>query len=152
MNLENKYPRGVSRMSKKRNTDFLEAYVAFETVCSDKFGLRVGGATEYINRLIRETGAPKRDSTLPKLVSYRNIRNRMAHEHGALAKIKDIGASDVRWLKDFTKRVAKGKDPVSVCESKKGKNSKFRSVLNVLIAIVACVAIAVAVLVITGKI
>ena len=137
-------------MSRKQNTEFLEAYVAFEAVCSKKYGTR-GGATEYINCLIRYTGAPKREIILPKLVSYRNIRNRIAHEHGALSKIKDIGASDVRWLKSFTKSVAKGKDPVSVFESKKGKNAKVRSAINVGIAVIACIAVAVAVFIIASK-
>ena len=138
-------------MSRKHNTEFLEAYVAFEAVCSRKYGTR-GGATEYINHLIQYTGAPKREIILPKLVSYRNIRNRIAHEQGALSKIKDIGASDVRWLKSFTKQVAKGKDPISVYENKKGKNTKLHGVLKATIAIIICIAAIVAVLVFTGKI
>ena len=140
-------------MSKKRNTEFLEAYIAFEAICTEKFGLRNGGATEYINNLIRYTGAPKRDSILPKLVSYRNIRNRMAHENGALTKIKDIGASDVRWLKKFTKLVVRKKDPVSIAMLKASRgSSKKHWLTNTLIALIACAIIAVIVLVITDVI
>ena len=138
-------------MSKKRNTEFLEAYVAFETVCSEKFGLRSGGATEYINRLIKYTGAPERDSVLPKLVNYRNIRNRMAHENGALAKINDIDSSDVRWLKKFAKKIVRKKDPISLYE-RKGKNFKLRKFIGVLVTILACIAATVVALAIAGKI
>lgn len=125
-------------MSKKRNAEFLEAYVAFEAICSEKFGLKSGGATEYINVLIKDRGAPKRDSILPKLVSYRNIRNRIAHEKGALAKIKDIDASDVRWLKKFTKSILRGKDPVSVFAEKNTKRTNHGGLITVIVIIAVC--------------
>ena len=139
-------------MSKKRNTEFLEAYIAFESVCSEKFGLKNGGATEYIKILIKEFDAPKRDHILPKLVSYRNIRNRMAHENGALSKIKDIDASDVRWLKKFTKLVIRKKDPVSLYAEKNGKHSKLRGLITAVTAIIICAIAIFVALIAMGKI
>lgn len=139
-------------MSKKRNTEFLEAYVAFETICCEKFGMRSGGATEYINILIKEHGAPKRDTVLPKLVNYRNIRNRMAHEEGALSKIKEIDASDVRWLEKFAKSVSRQKDPVSVYIERTSKKSKLSGLLTAITVIVGSAVVAFIALLASGKI
>ena len=137
-------------MSKRRNTEFLEAYVAFEAICSEKFGLRSGGATEYINVLIKEHGVPKRDTILPKLVNYRNIRNRMAHEGGALSKIKEIDASDVRWLEKFTKSISRKKDPVSIYFDKISKKSTFSGLITAIFVIGGCAVVALIALLASG--
>ena len=139
-------------MRKKKNTEFLEAYVEFETVCCGMFGSRSGGATEYINILIKEHSIPKRESILPKLVSYRNIRNRMAHENGALSKIKEIDASDIRWLKKFTQSISHKKDPVSFYMKKNSKRSKFGGFITAIAVILGLAAIAFIALLASGTI
>ena len=139
-------------MRKKKNTEFLEAYVEFETVCCGMFGSRSGGATEYINILIKEHSIPKRESILPKLVSYRNIRNRMAHEEGALSKIKEIDASDVRWLEKFAKSVSRQKDPVSIYIERTSKKSKLSGLLTAVAVIGGSAVVAFIALLASGKI
>jgi hypothetical protein len=100
-------------MGLKANSAFLNAYIELDNVCCEKFGISRGGVTEYLNRLIEMRFAPDRDEVLPKLVNYRNIRNRMAHDEGALHSISDIAKADAVWLTHLAKKITKGKDPVS---------------------------------------
>ena len=88
-------------MSNKFNTLFLNSYLELDKVCCLKFGVVTGGVTEYINRLINARFAPDRDEVLPRLVRYRNIRNRMAHEAGALTDIDEIN----RLFSEETQRI-----------------------------------------------
>ncbi len=100
-------------MGLKSNTNFLNAYIELDKVCCEQFGVSRGGVTEYINRLIEMRYAPDRNEVLPKLVNYRNLRNRMAHDEGALKNISNIAKADVVWLSHLAKNIAKGKDPIS---------------------------------------
>lgn len=100
-------------MGLKANSAFLNAYIELDKVCCEKFGISKGGVTEYVNRLIEYRFAPDRDEVLPKLVNYRNVRNRMAHDEGALHSISDIAKADAVWLTHLAKNITKGKDPVS---------------------------------------
>ena len=101
-------------MSKKINTDFLTAYIELEASCNVLLGTRRGGVTEYINRLMGLRSAPNREDILPKLINYRNIRNRIAHENGALSNLKIVDKGDIRWIKDFAKKIQKRRDPISL--------------------------------------
>ena len=129
----------------KYNNSFLNAYIVLDKICCKKFGVVSGGLTEYINRLANTRFAPKRDDVLPRLVQYRNVRNRMAHEEGALQSITEVNKSDIRWLNEFSKLMEKKCDPISIYLKKARKHAKrrrFRKVLliTLLIAIVvACV-------------
>lgn len=107
------FRKGEQSMGLKSNTAFLNAYIELDKVCCEQFGIARGGVTEYINRLIEMRYAPDRDEVLPKLVKYRNIRNRMAHDEGALKSISDIAKADAVWLTHMAKNITKGKDPVS---------------------------------------
>ena len=98
----------------RMNESFLDAYIKIDVICCDKFGVASGGATEYINRLINARFAPGRDEVVARLVKYRNIRNRIAHEEGALDNIKEINKLDLRWLDSFKRDLNKKKDPISV--------------------------------------
>ena len=113
-------------MSNKFNTLFLNSYLELDKVCCLKFGVVTGGVTEYINRLINARFAPDRDEVLPRLVRYRNIRNRMAHEAGALTDIDEINKSDLRWIDNFKKDISKKKDPISVYLRKARKYARRR--------------------------
>ena len=113
-------------MSNKFNTSFLNSYLELDKVCCLKFGVVTGGVTEYINRLINARFAPDRDEVLPRLVRYRNIRNRMAHEAGALTDIDEITKSDLRWIDNFKKDISKKKDPISVYLRKARKYARRR--------------------------
>ena len=81
--------------------------------CCEKFGVTTGGVTEYINRLNNARFAPGRDDVLPRLVRYRNLRNKFAHEVGAVRRVDEITKVDVNWLRAFDRDVVKKRDPIS---------------------------------------
>lgn len=101
-------------MRNRLNENFLDCYLAVDKACSDKFGVGSGGVTEYINRLNNARFAPSRDEVLPRLVKYRNIRNKFAHEVGSMRKCDDLAKEDVKWLRKFSKDLTKRRDPLSV--------------------------------------
>lgn len=103
----------MSLIGRKLNERFLASYIELDRECCEKFGVSSGGITEYINRLNNARFAPGREEALPRLVRYRNIRNKMAHEVGSLRKMNDVVKSDVTWLKKFNRDVAKRRDPIS---------------------------------------
>ena len=113
-------------MGKKHNGAFLNAYIELDKICCHKFGIVTGGITEYINRLINARFAPDRDQILPRLVRYRNIRNRIAHEAGALQSIDELTKADVRWLEDFIKDIEKRRDPITLYLRKARRYAKRR--------------------------
>ena len=89
------------QMKRNLNVSFLEAFVRLDVLCSQKFGVKHGGVTEYINRLINARFAPERDEILPALVEYRNIRNRLVHEEGELAEEgRGITYNDLQAMRD----------------------------------------------------
>ena len=101
-------------MGRKVNEVFLSEYIELDRDCCEKFGISTGGVTEYINRLNNARFAPGRDDVLPRLVRYRNIRNKIAHELSALRKVEEITKADVRWIRAFDKNLVKKKDPISL--------------------------------------
>lgn len=130
-------------MSRKLNEKFLSLFLEIDKLCCEKFGVATNGVTEYINRLNNARFAPDRDEVLPRLVKYRNLRNRFAHEAQAIRKCDDIDKKDVKWVKKFKKSVKKKKDPISKYLSKarrfarRRKFGKFVLVLLILAAIAA---------------
>ena len=108
------------------NELFLEAYIGMDKVCCHKFGVSNGGVTEYIGRLIKTKLAPGRDEALPRLVKYRNIRNRIAHESRALENIGEIGKQDLKWMESFKKLLERQADPYSLYLKKTRKSARRR--------------------------
>ena len=100
-------------MSRKTNEKFLNNFLELDKLCCEKFGVATNGVTEYINRLNNARFAPNRDEVLPRLVKYRNLRNRFAHEPQAIRKCDDIAKADIKWVAGFKKSVKKKKDPIS---------------------------------------
>ena len=100
-------------MSRKTNEKFLNNFLELDKLCCEKFGVATNGVTEYINRLNNARFAPNRDEVLPKLVKYRNLRNRFAHEPQAIRKCDDIAKADIKWVVKFKKTVKAKKDPIS---------------------------------------
>ena len=100
-------------MGRRLNERFLASYLELDKRCCEKFGVATGGITEYINRLNNARFAPGREDALPRLVKYRNIRNRMAHEIGSLRKMNDVTKTDIKWIKKFDRDVAHRRDPIS---------------------------------------
>ena len=115
-------------MGKKRlNSLFLEAYVELDKQCAALFEMYSGGVNEYINNLMIARYIYGRDETVNRLVKYKGIRNRLAHEAGALKGDMGITKEDIRWIKKFSKKVYKGKDPISEHKAKfqRGKIRRF---------------------------
>jgi hypothetical protein len=121
------------------NSLFLNSYIELDKICSQKFGLASGGVTEYINRLVNSRFAPERDEVLPRLVKYRNIRNRIAHEEGALGQSNDITKLDLRWLDTFKHNLEKKRDPISVYPRKARKYAKRRRAKRIVIVLLTLV-------------
>ena len=139
----------TSVSNNKYNNAFLNAYIELDKICCQKFGVVSGGITDYINRLINARFAPGRDDVLPRLVQYRNIRNRMAHEAGALQSITEITKSDLKWINEFVKLMEKKADPISLYLKKARKYAKRRRAKKlpfilaaIVIVLAACVVVA----------
>ncbi len=130
-------------MSKKNNNKFLKYFLELDKKCCEKFGVAANGVTEYINRLNNARFAPNRDEVLPRLVKYRNLRNRFAHEPQAIRKCDDISKADWKWVKKFKKSVKKKKDPISKYLKKArrfARGRKFKKFLLILLIIAAIAA------------
>ncbi len=121
----------------KINEAFLNAFIEVDKTCSAKFSVSSGGVNEYINRLRNARFAAGRDEVLPRLVRYTNLRNRLAHESGALRQIDEIAKLDVKWLLSFEKILEKKKDPISLYLRKARRYARRRRALRA----VACICI-----------
>ncbi len=126
---------GDAAVGKKINLHFLEMYKALDRDCSEKFGVTTGGVTEYINRLNNARFAPDRDDVLPRLVRYRNIRNKFAHDIGSIRKSDEISKADLKWLRSFNKDILKKRDPISVYLRKARRYARRRKLYRTLFGI-----------------
>lgn len=126
------------------NSLFLNSYIELERICSQKFGKDSGGVTEYINRLVNSRFAPERDEVLPRLVKYRNVRNRIAHEEGALGQDNDITRLDLKWLDNFKNNLQKKRDPISVYLRRARKYAKRKKAKRIIIFLLILVVAALA--------
>ena len=132
--------------NKKYNEKFVEAFVELDKLCCEKFGVQMGGVTEYITRLNNAKYAPNRDEVLPVLVKYRNLRNKFAHEPEAFKKTDAVAKNDIKWLKDFKKSINKKKDPLTAYLRKARRLVRRRNFTKALLAILGVAAAAAVVL------
>ncbi len=130
--------------SRKNNNKFLKYFLELDKNCCEKFGVASNGVTEYINRLNNARFAPDREEVLPRLVKYRNLRNRFAHEPQALKKCDDITKADVKWVKKFKKATKKKKDPISKYLKKARRYARKKKTGKIILVLVIILAIAVA--------
>ena len=131
-------------MSRKINEKFLNNFIELDKLCCEKFGVATNGVTEYINRLNNARFAPNRDEVLPKLVKYRNLRNRFAHEPQAIRKCDDIAKADVKWVAKFKKSVKGKKDPISKYLKKARRFARRRKFGKFVLVLLILAALAVA--------
>lgn len=124
-------------MAKKHkiNETFLNTFIEVDKTCSAKLGVSGSGVNEYINRLRNARFAQGRDEVLPRLVRYTNLRNRLAHEAGALRQIDEITKADVKWLSSFEKILEKKKDPLSLYLRKARRYARRRRVIRALVCV-----------------
>ena len=127
---------------KKYNEKFVEAFVELDKLCCEKFGVQMGGVTEYITRLNNAKYAPNRDEILPVLVKYRNLRNKFAHEPEAFKKTDAVVKNDIKWLVDFKKSINKKKDPLTAYLRKARRLVRRRNFGKALLAILGIAAVA----------
>ena len=139
--------KGGHRVSRKVNEKFLDAYIELDKACCEKFGIPIGGVTEYINRLGGVRFAPNREEVLPSLVKYRNVRNMFAHEPSAIKKYDDISKSDILWIKHFLRDLKRKKDPISAYLRKARRYARHRRIRRYIIAGAAVAALFIVVLV-----
>ena len=139
-------------MSRKLNEKFLNNFLELDKLCCEKFGVATNGVTEYINRLNNARFAPDRDEVLPRLVKYRNLRNRFAHEPQAIRKCDDLAKSDVKWVGNFKKAVKGKKDPISKYLKKARRFARKRKFGRTLLVLLIIAAVAVAGLFLGGVI
>ncbi len=143
--LSNFFRKAVSSVGRRINETFLTTYMELDRDCCEKFGVATGGVTEYINRLNNARFAPGRDDVLPRLVRYRNIRNKFAHEIAALRRVDEITKVDVNWLRSFNKDVMKKRDPISLYLRKARRYARRRKLRRIfyltLIVIIAVLAV-----------
>ena len=129
------------------NQKFLGEYLELDKLLCEKFDTKTG-VTEYINKLTNAKHAAGRDKALHRLIKYRGLRNRIAHEPGALKDIDNITKDDIIWVKSFRKSASKGKDPISVYLKRASGRAGARALKKALVlAGAAAVVIAVAVLI-----
>ena len=130
-------------MSKKKyNEKFVEAFVELDKLCCEKFGVQMGGVTEYITRLNNAKYAPNRDEVLPVLVKYRNLRNKFAHEPEAFKTVGAVDKNDIKWLVNFKKSINKKKDPLTAYLRKARRLVRRRNFGKALLAILGVAAAA----------
>lgn len=118
-------------MGRRVNEAFLTAYMELDRDCCEKFGVSTGGVTEYINRLNNARFAPGRDDVLPRLVRYRNVRNRFAHEISAIRRVDEIAKVDVSWLRAFNRDIVRKRDPISAYLRKARKFARRRKLRRI---------------------
>lgn len=106
--------KSASKKQQKLNEEFLNAFLTIDGLCCQRFNVTANGITEYINRLNNAKYAEGRDEVLAKLVNYRNIRNRFAHEPGYLRTANELNKEDLAWVNDFSKDFKKEKDVLAV--------------------------------------
>ena len=138
------FKKGGGAMGKRLNHNFLELYKELDRDCCEKFGVTSGGVTEYINRLNNARFAPERDDVLPRLVRYRNIRNKFAHDVGSIRKSDEISKADIKWVRGFNKDLVKKRDPISTYLRKARRYARrrkfYRTVLVIFILLIAALA------------
>ena len=115
-------------------------------MCSDKFGVPYGGVTEYINRLNTARFAPGREEVMPRLVRYRNIRNRLAHEIASIRRTGEVTKEDIAWLKKFLRAVRKRRDPISIYFLKARRYARRRAISRVVTAVASFLLVLIAVI------
>lgn len=114
-------------MSKSKNLSFMEEYILLEAAANGLMKKKSGGVSAYISALEGQnldTGAAE---TLNLLKKCRSVRNKLAHDPGALRGNSEITKDDVKRIKKLTAKINKGRDPLSLrFKSKKRRAEKIK--------------------------
>lgn len=129
-------------VSKKINTKFLKFYNEMDAACCAKFGVSTGGVGEYINRLNNARYAPDREEVLPLLVKYKAAFKRFNGVANAVKKDKEFTKDDLKWIQEFTRKVTKQRDPISLYLKKAKKYASKEKTTTTLCVILGILAVA----------
>ena len=100
-------------MSKSKNVSLMESYILLENEANRLMKTNRSGVSAYIAALEGQQRDPAADSTLIFLKKCRHVRNKLAHDPGALKSNTEITSDDVRRIKKLTEQMKLGKDPLS---------------------------------------
>lgn len=140
------FRKAVSSVGRRINEKFLASYMELDKDCCEKFGVTIGGVTEYINRLNNARFAPGRDDVLPRLVRYKNLKTKFDHEVGAIRRVDELTKVDIRWLREFDRALQRKRDPISLYLRKAKKYARRKKLRRVIYAVTAGVIILLVVL------
>ncbi len=120
---------------------YMEAYKRMDSLCKKKMKSKAvgnekrSGVTLYLMEMDECTVAKFRDAKWNEdyrsLKSYRHKRNQIAHDVGVSEK-KLCRAKDIKWVKNFCRRLEKGNDPISLYKKaeKRGGPSLGKRIWN----------------------
>ena len=128
-------------MSAKLNKIFFNTYIEADKLCCAKFGVERGGINEYINKLINSRFASDREDTLNHLTKYRDIRNVLAHEAGAMSADESLVRSDVKWMQGFTSDLHYKRDPLSKYLRRARGYLRFRRIVSATVILLIAAAL-----------
>ncbi len=117
-------------MSKSKNISFIENYILLERAADAIMKRTGGGVSAYITALERQklnTGAAE---SLKFLKKCRTVRNKLAHDPGALKDSAEISRADIKRLGKLTEAMKKSSDPLSkILRKKEGSVKKIKVIL-----------------------
>ena len=130
-------------MTKKYNKDFIKTFAEVETLCCHKFGVENGGIAYYYDKIEKARFAPDRQDTMDRLSKYIEVN---AYLEKKSSNKTALEKDDIKWLKDFAKKLEKKKDPMSEYLRKARNYARSRKTRRVLLVlfIIALVGAAVA--------
>ena len=126
-------------MGKAKNVSFIESYISFERAADNVTKRKGGGVSAYIDAIERQKPDASAQSTLKFLKRCRIVRNKLAHDVGALKSNSEISRSDTKKLRKLTSQISKGKDPLSRLIRKRARRAFSRRMAVILLAIAAII-------------
>lgn len=128
-------------MSKGTNVKFIEKYIILENTANALMNKKSSGVSAYISELETLTLDSNAKETLKLLKKCRFVRNKLAHDPGALKNNSEITKDDVKFIKKLTSDMQKRKDPLSRLLN---GSSAFSSKIKAIIALAAVAAVIIA--------
>ncbi|MBR2466403.1 MAG: hypothetical protein IKB38_05690 [Clostridia bacterium] len=128
-------------MSKGTNVKFIEKYIILENAANALMNKKSSGVSAYISELESLTLDADAKKTLKLLKKCRFVRNKLAHDPGALKSNDEITNDDVRFIKKLTSDIQRRRDPLSRLLNKAPSSAaKIKAIIS--LAAVAAVIIA----------
>ncbi len=128
-------------MSKGTNVKFIEKYIILENAANVLMNKKSSGVSAYISELETLALDASAKETLKLLKKCRFVRNKLAHDPGALKSNGEITNDDIRFIKKLTSDMQRRRDPLSrLLNPSRSSASKIKAIIS--LAAVAAVIIA----------